>query len=1645
MDEATSPAAASGLKREREAGRSAEEAVLLDGKRSKTPKPRTVSTRDLRAAAMRAACCGDLRALHDLPVEILLDPSVKDGATPMVLAAKHGHSEWIRMLAAMQPPAGLGAEHGLAVRTRTGCTLAHVAAANGHVGVLRVLHELGVDLTSETGWLRLRDNSVGLTPADLAAIHGHEHCLRVLNELGASDTVRSQEDEQAQGVLWRVPKQQHRAALTTNNTKWQYKYKLDGKEQGPLSAIDLWDQVIEPGFDTKFAWYVTFRDVWVAKSGGVEFALLNTVPELCNPANIQFLQTRRSGSVFWAQSEDGVCRAMAAKRTPAHRAAQHGHSSCLRVIVDASTDAEKKSLAAPDGNGRVPASWAAAHGHENCLRIIAGVAPASLFRADASGATPAHWAARYGRTNCLRVLHELGAARSLLATDTAEHPRHLGHRCKDRWDIAAKTLERRRKGGSTPAHYAAMRGAVDCLYELVCLRKEQLHQELSASRVSELKNRCENSGVAPAKIDAALDRDDIRAGLIDALAAQEVIGVTNLHGMTPAHVACEAGSTEVLRALHELGASASFSVADRHGNTPAHLAALHRHSGCLRVLHEFAEVDFAHPNAAGWTTVHAAAHGGSADCLRTLAQLGAGPTFKTKTPPGRTGTDNGLVVGDIVTLTVNAAGGLDDTILHDLMPTAVDAEEKPCHIVEVDSSEPPKDDRENLRGLIYKVARCPAPGEQQETDYWAWYSKIDIEMVGGLTPAHLSAKAGHTSCLVALYKLCPELFTNEELSDSAGRTPIHWAAWKGHAASLRAIYPYLTVCQMLRQDSDGHYPVMYAIRGGDHEDCVRALLCRGVDKVSVAATRDPQGLRSDRPAHLAARLGRENCLRTIAELCQLTCLETRGEDGELPAYEAARRGHVNILRCLYELGAGATLSMPRFDGRTLAHAAALTCDSDIIDCLCQLGCSAQLLKQDSRGCTPAHQVFLEPNAAEDLHLGNMHALGDRRFGRVTSFITALINGGGASSFETPDSADMTPLAYAATLHISDYGCPGAAAFRVLNQHGMSELLKAPVGPLSRTLAHFAADRCNADGLQALADCGAARTFVQLDGLSDTPAHLVVKCSSNRRSFSRVECLRILHEGVKVVVDPLIKSLEESLALAQQYGESDELASAIQKSIGFLCNDRNLARVTTVHLDPAQPAPLLINRYHLVGNSPATRIDSLKTTLATEDDVKCLCYLKEIGGLNHILDAVFEDPGLLDAVFPGLWHHPSLLDLRCKQVWLQHELTGAIQGQGAVELDLVATRDNVLGGLCAQLGVDESTGAISQGTEASAVSVRFNGENATGEGVRRDFLTVTTKELLDPATGLFTSKDGGRTLQPHPHSELVAGGDHLSHFALLGRITGISMAHKEPLNAAWSYGFIKAAFGYKITIDDLQHIDADLFKTRVEFMRSASDQELEALDERFCYETMDDISGMMDPYPLKDGGSEIVVTKANLEEYLQLWVEHRIVGSIRKQVERFRQGLAVSLKEKVREMLIKCCTVTELQVIVCGTMTIDVADWKAHTLYRGGFTADSPTVRWFWRLIEEEFDAEQRAAILSFATGSPRVPATGFANLQGFNGGQCQFTISRLDRGSGRLPTASTCFNTLQLSEFSSEAELKRKLVLAVSHAGSGFDEAAAAQ
>jgi hypothetical protein len=159
-----------------------------------------------------------------------------------------------------------------------------------------------------------------------------------------------------------------------------------------------------------------------------------------------------------------------------------------------------------------------------------------------------------------------------------------------------------------------------------------------------------------------------------------------------------------------------------------------------------------------------------------------------------------------------------------------------------------------------------------------------------------------------------------------------------------------------------------------------------------------------------------------------------------------------------------------------------------------------------------------------------------------------------------------------------------------------------------------------------------------------------------------------------------------------------------------------------------------------------------------------------------------------------------------------------------------------------------------------------------------------------------------------------------------------------------------------------------------------------------------------------------------------------------QKSRFLQGVFVN--DELRWRIRQCLTVGEIQLLLCGVVEIDVEDWKASAQHKGGYSKDSKQVKWFW-VVVEAMSATQRAALLHFATGSARAPATGFAQLMGYGGNRQPFTLQSVDGPPTRLPTAATCFNTLRLAAYRTQAELKQKLLQAVA-GSSGFDENAIA-
>ena len=68
---------------------------------------------------------------------------------------------------------------------------------------------------------------------------------------------------------------------------------------------------------------------------------------------------------------------------------------------------------------------------------------------------------------------------------------------------------------------------------------------------------------------------------------------------------------------------------------------------------------------------------------------------------------------------------------------------------------------------------------------------------------------------------------------------------------------------------------------------------------------------------------------------------------------------------------------------------------------------------------------------------------------------------------------------------------------------------------------------------------------------------------------------------------------------------------------------------------------------------------------------------------------------------------------------------------------------------------------------------------------------------------------------------------------------------------------------------------------------------------------------------------------------------------------------------------------ELQVLISGApVPVDLEDLKHYTNYSGGYTADHPVIKMFWKVVDH-FTDQQKRQLLKFITSCSRPPLLGF--------------------------------------------------------------------
>jgi E3 ubiquitin-protein ligase HUWE1 len=401
--------------------------------------------------------------------------------------------------------------------------------------------------------------------------------------------------------------------------------------------------------------------------------------------------------------------------------------------------------------------------------------------------------------------------------------------------------------------------------------------------------------------------------------------------------------------------------------------------------------------------------------------------------------------------------------------------------------------------------------------------------------------------------------------------------------------------------------------------------------------------------------------------------------------------------------------------------------------------------------------------------------------------------------------------------------------------------------------------------------------------------------------------------------------------------------------------------------------------------------------------------------------VRNNPSLMSGSFSLLVHNPRVLDFDNKRNYFTQQLHRRPQSREHYStLQLNVRRARVFEDSFQHL--QRKTG---DQIKFGKLSVRFyDEEGVDAGGVTREWFQILARQMFDPNNALFQPCAADRlTYQPNKNSWVNP--EHLSFFKFVGRVIGKAIYDGRLLDAYFAKSLYRQLLSKPVDYRDVEWVDPEYYNSLCWILEN----DPTPLELTFSVEA--DEFGRNRIFELKPGGESIPVTQENKREFVQLSANFRLYSSISEQIE----NIVAGFQEIIPKDLITIFNEKELELLISGTPDIDVDEWRAATEYNG-YTSSDPVIVWWWRALKS-FNREERAKVLSFATGTSRVPLSGFVDLQGVQGVQ-RFSIHRAYGDPDRLPQAHTCFNQIDLPQYSSYEMLRQQLLLAINEGGEGF-------
>ncbi|RMZ79347.1 hypothetical protein DV737_g3465, partial [Chaetothyriales sp. CBS 132003] len=311
-------------------------------------------------------------------------------------------------------------------------------------------------------------------------------------------------------------------------------------------------------------------------------------------------------------------------------------------------------------------------------------------------------------------------------------------------------------------------------------------------------------------------------------------------------------------------------------------------------------------------------------------------------------------------------------------------------------------------------------------------------------------------------------------------------------------------------------------------------------------------------------------------------------------------------------------------------------------------------------------------------------------------------------------------------------------------------------------------------------------------------------------------------------------------------------------------------------------------------------------------------------------------------------------------------------------------------------VEDSLRSVSQVIGAGGEDIKkglkidfVDEEGIDAGGLRKEWFLLLTREIFDPNHGLFVYDEDSHYCYFNPFCF-----ESSEQFFLVGVLLGLAIYNSAILDVAFPPFLFKKLLAsapstadkltstprisHSYTLDDLAEFRPALAKGLRQLLEFEGD-----VQETFCRDFVIEMDkyGETVQVPLCTGGAKRHVTNSNRRDFVDLYVHYLLDTAVTRQYEPFKRGFFTVCGGNALSLF----RPEEIELLVRGSEELlDIASLRAVATYEGwpkdkGPPEQQPQVIWFWDFFQRLSPADQRK-LLSFITGSDRIPAMGATNL-----------------------------------------------------------------